>query len=688
MKGSTMERIGIPRKLCSITAALLLVIATPFIQSTRNLALAEEPVPDPTSINNPSETTPPEPSYVYNEETNRWENGTYSWDPVTNKTTPLQKTSTSYNPATGRWDTTEWKYNPETQTYVPNALAATVTPSAETDTLPDDIPPDTSNAVTTQNLDTNKPITSAANQPSKNTPNKSVTDTSGSFFDGFYDTLISVSVGVTNSAQSGNAVVSNNTYGGSALSGDAHASVSVLNSLQSSLNTQGHSSSTPNYYELTIQGGHYGDLHFDPRLSSGNTSKENNLTVTNGADFSIQNDISVTAISGDATVTNNNEAGDASTGAATAAANLMNIVNSSVSADESFIAVVNIIGDLEGDVLVPSDFMNQLNASAIPKYETTFDSSSAISSATNYNSSTNVSLTAESGDAQVSGNTTAGSAQSGAATTKVTVYDISSKSVTAQDAILVFVNVMGEWVGFITDAPTGARSAMITDGDASVMTTAAQNTTITDDTTISIENNVEVAAYSGDATVQNNTKGGNATTGATQAMANIVNISDTSFNMSGWFGIFMINVFGNWYGSFGTDTAFGGFSTTSPASPSDKPIGGENPAPPVTSQQSTTSQTPRIIGVVVRNNSNSGNLNQTSAPTSSRDKNDDLQQTVLSEKDTNPIYAVGNNTNGNDSGTGLPLTMSTVAFSSIAGLSAIILLLRWLQRRNNVPSPM
>ena len=64
-------------------------------------------------------------------------------------------------------------------------------------------------------------------------------------------------------------------------------------------------------------------------------------------------------------------------------------------------------------------------------------------------------------------------------------------------------------------------------------------------------------AQSGNATVRNNTLGGNATTGDAKTSVNVMNLANSSFNLSDWFGILFINVFGNWYGSFGVDTAAG-----------------------------------------------------------------------------------------------------------------------------------
>jgi hypothetical protein len=68
---------------------------------------------------------------------------------------------------------------------------------------------------------------------------------------------------------------------------------------------------------------------------------------------------------------------------------------------------------------------------------------------------------------------------------------------------------------------------------------------------------VTANAQSGDATVSGNTNGGNAKTGDAHAGANIANIVNTNINLSDWFGMLFINVFGSWVGSFGVNTAAG-----------------------------------------------------------------------------------------------------------------------------------
>jgi hypothetical protein len=110
----------------------------------------------------------------------------------------------------------------------------------------------------------------------------------------------------------------------------------------------------------------------------------------------------------------------------------------------------------------------------------------------------------------------------------------------------------------IVNAPTGATAAALGGGNCSASAMSADNTDVNSTTNMAINNNVKVNAQSGDSSVTQNTKAGNATTGDATASANIANIANSSLSFSSWFGILFINVFGSWQGSFGVNTSAGG----------------------------------------------------------------------------------------------------------------------------------
>lgn len=479
-------------------------------------------------------------TYVYNAETGKWENDYYVWDPVTKQTTPKYEQDYSYNPVTGMWDTTEWYYNPASGKYEPNTHSYSAVPTGDT-------------ALSTFTT----PVLSSPSPESTGTANNDAS--SQGFFDLFYNTRISNNI--TSYAGSGDASIMQNTTAGSALTGNALALVNLLNILQSSVNPLGGNINT---FVQNIDGNVVGDLYINPSQEiSSNLAAQNatgNFDITVRNDGRIDNTLRLDAVSGDATVEANTQAGSATTGSADAMANIINIINSSISAGESFLGVINIRGNLEGDILLPENVLDTLLASNAPR--ATIDTAQIENGQVlaDFNNNTainnNVTATATSGNALIDQNTiTTGQATSGNAATNITIFNLTGQEIIGSNALLVFVNVMGEWVGIITNAPEGATSAAL--GGGISQNNFAANTTANISNDAQINNDVEVNAESGDATVRRNTKAGNATSGNAKAGVNILNIANSQLSFSDWFGVLFINVLGSWYGSFGIDTAFG-----------------------------------------------------------------------------------------------------------------------------------
>jgi hypothetical protein len=205
--------------------------------------------------------------------------------------------------------------------------------------------------------------------------------------------------------------------------------------------------------------------------------------------------------------------------------------------------------------LIPPELTQTLlAANAVGTLDTSkIDNSSVLGSFTNNQTiANNVNLDATSGGATVSNNTSAGSATTGSAQTNLTVLNLTGRQIIGKDALLVFVNVLGKWVGMIVNAPTGSTSAALgggITGDTNLALNSTGNQAIT--------NNLNVGAHTGNALVDSNTSAGNATSGDAKAAVNLANINGSQFSLSDWFGVLFINVFGTWNGSFGINTVAG-----------------------------------------------------------------------------------------------------------------------------------
>ncbi|HET7630069.1 MAG TPA: hypothetical protein VFK03_01725, partial [Candidatus Saccharimonadales bacterium] len=194
-----------------------------------------------------ADTANPPQGYSYDATTGLWQNGTYAWNPVTGQTTPLKSTDYSYNPETQHWDTNSYRYDSTAQKYVANQPPAPAAPLVTQ-----------SPAATTSS---SQPAPTSLTAPTAKTTTQPTTDKSSSagLFDNFYKA--SISNRFEASATSGDANVSHNTTAGSATSGQAMTTTTLINLLASSLSQDG---KTPYTFITNILGNVFGDLTIDP----------------------------------------------------------------------------------------------------------------------------------------------------------------------------------------------------------------------------------------------------------------------------------------------------------------------------------------------------------------------------------------------------------------------------------------
>lgn len=542
--------------------------ATPTEQSTPPQS-SQSQAPKPST--GPTQSTGADgPKYKYNEQTKLWESDKYTWDPATNQTKPKETPNYSYNSATGRWDTTEWKYNPASNTYEQNTATRSTPPTGGASTNP--VSP-TSNETSgtgtgADNSHLQPHVSSSGNSPAlqggsgSNSPSTISLNANGrQSYELYYNAQISNTI--NSSALTGDASVLQNTQGGSAMTGDALALTNLINLLQSSWAPNGQFAT----FIKDIEGDVVGDLHIDPgELTVVNAARTADIKVQHDVNGTINNDVNLDARSGNALVDGNTTAGDATSGNANAVANIVNMINSSIGSGQSFLGMLNIHGNFEGDVLLPPQTLQNLLAdSSVPKTEVNLasisDTELTADFANNMAITNDIATNAASGSATVAGNTTAGSATTGDAATNVTVLNLTGRQVIGSNALLVFVNVLGEWVGMIVDSPNSNSAAL---GSGIGSNYYSGNADIDSEFNGVINNNITVNAATGNAAVTHNTRAGNATTGDATASVNLANIMNSQFNLTDWFGILFINVFGTWRGSFGIDTAFGNPIATNP----------------------------------------------------------------------------------------------------------------------------
>lgn len=491
----------------------------------------------------------------------KWTSDHYVFNPSDNSRTPLTPIVYGYNSSTDLYDAQVWDYNAAKGAYQLDTISVQNPPSGASvsSSRPVKAAAPTTDTDTPTGTGSTSAQTVASTGPGSTNGVSLNGNTTTTVNNG---TTVNMNNGIISFAGTGTANVSGNSNGGSASSGNAQSIANVINLLQSSSNVLG----DPNMVTFTanINGDVNGDLLLDPATlgavqpANASTTLDNNVTVNNSTNSNMTNTIGLGAASGDANVSGNTTAGDATTGSANAVANIVNTLNSYVTAGKSFLGVININGNLNGDILLPPDFVDTLLASNVPHYNVTtaVTNNSTVANVNNASITNNVNATAASGNANVGGNTEAGSATTGSAKTNLTVFNLTGSEVVASNDLLVFVNVLGTWYGMILNAPAGSTAASLGGGVTS-NTTVDNTATLNNTNNQNITNNVDVNAKSGNANVSGNTKAGNATSGDANASVNIANMINDRLTLNGWFGLLFINVFGTWNGSFGVNTAAG-----------------------------------------------------------------------------------------------------------------------------------
>jgi hypothetical protein len=361
----------------------------------------------------------------------------------------------------------------------------------------------------------------------------------------------------TSAAQSGNASVSQSSTASNATSGSAQTIATALNILSSSTDVQNNNLNT----SVTDISGNNNNQNvvIDPTTTEGSAdSQDNGETEVNTANSgTINNNLTLGAASGDATVSDNRVGGSATTGNASVDANLINITNSDLSSGQYYIGVVNIYGDLTGNILLSPDFVSQLLAENPTLLSGDTNAANTVTQTVN----NTINASATSGNAIVGNNWDGGNASSGNASTSVDALNLANDDITGNNALLVFINVLGTWEGVIIGAPSGATTAEYGDATSNDAVASAATSpdsegqaTLASDTNEEINNTINATATTGNAAVDQNGIGGNAQSGNAEVSVNLLNILNSDVSLSGWFGVLFINVFGNWSGDFGIVT--------------------------------------------------------------------------------------------------------------------------------------
>jgi hypothetical protein len=404
-------------------------------------------------------------------------------------------------------------------------------------------------------------------------------------------------------SQTGNNSASMNTGGNNNIqTGDANVSGTAITAVNT--NVDGIMVS-----EFNVVDDHLGDYVLDfaancilgctpGSISSNNagngsgSTNSNNVNVTNTDNTFQSNDATVgNTLVLDANSGNNaasyNANGDSSinTGDANVSANALTFANNNIAGNVVY-GVVNIYGDLVGDIVFPEEAMggcclagsvdasnsgngaNSTNSNNINNNlaDTTVQSNDAIIQ-------NDLILDATTGDNQTTGNTGGTSAiATGDSYIDGSVLNVANSNINGGEWWLVLVNEAGNWVGQIVGAPgsnfAGSSGTQFSVNPNGVITANTGNganstnensvnqdssTTTTQTNTAVINNTLDLSANTGGNSASYNTGGDSAVqTGDATIIANIVNFVNNNITGGGRLFVTVVNVFGSWVGDFVT----------------------------------------------------------------------------------------------------------------------------------------
>jgi len=276
--------------------------------------------------------------------------------------------------------------------------------------------------------------------------------------------------------------------------------------------------------------------------------------------------------------------GDLETGNASASANLFNLVNTNLVGQDWFFGILNLFGQLDGDIILPYefDFLGEdgssndslLAANVNPGSGSENDAQASLASIIEVNNTNfadldnNISVLANTGGNNINGS---GEIKTGEAAALVNLLNFVNTNITGSRWMLLIINdFSGRWQGDLVNwwGPTFNFGRTIfawvqlpsterildaevlavnqdtgEDSENQAQAEAVETVAVDNDNQAAVENNVNVAADSGNNQAEG--EGVSIKTGSARAVANVLNFINT-------------NIFGNhWY--FGLINIFDGF---------------------------------------------------------------------------------------------------------------------------------
>jgi hypothetical protein len=267
--------------------------------------------------------------------------------------------------------------------------------------------------------------------------------------------------------------------------------------------------------------------------------------------IAVTNTIVVGSASGSIAAAKNDNLGSITTGDAVTDIQLLNMANTIIGVGDIYIGSITVFGDLNNDIVLSRALLDYFTQGTPPNPSlfTANISASDMSVISN-----NVEAAATTGSITIEEADTINDIATGAAQTFIAIKNTNGNYILYGNALLIFVNVLGDWSGNMLGQTNSTVAAISNATDSAPVTypipsLLANLGKIAINNTTNIVNDITAFASSGDISLQSNDTIGAVTTGDAAVHVRILNIVNTIVSLGSKLGVLFINVFGNWNGS-------------------------------------------------------------------------------------------------------------------------------------------
>lgn len=269
------------------------------------------------------------------------------------------------------------------------------------------------------------------------------------------------------------------------------------------------------------------------------------------------------------------------TGDAYAAANLMNIINSNIIDSNYILLALNILGALEGDLILPAgDLFASFFAkpNGVSQLEEIEDAAVNDNNENNADVSNDLKTKAESGANQAT-TTATSTIKTGNSNADSNIVNEINKNLFGGDSMYMLIRIHGSWDGNLYGLPDGLTwvrtdaGVLIYNENAEIVPSQivaydvdSYTANFNNQNDVAIDNDMTIDATSGENSIEG--EAGSVSTGKAYAGANVMNIANTNVIGRNWVMATM-NIFGDLNGdiSFGRPDLWIGGQVSSPDTP-------------------------------------------------------------------------------------------------------------------------